>query len=92
MFSIEIQVLFTNIFVIVVFDSKLYIIFWKNREFFLLKFCLNFDFIKLLGTGHEIFYLDYILVMLFSILLLLFLNQSNSLHYKWFEMIEVLNE
>ena len=68
------------------------ILYFGNNENFLFKLLIQFDILNHLGTGHQIAYLGYILSILFTIALALLLNQSNSSHYKWFEIIEVLNE
>ena len=83
---------YSNIVYLSVFLTQNLILYLNINKSFLYKFCLNFDVCKLLGTGHELVNLAFILGTLFSITLTLLLNDSNSSHYKWFEIIEVLNE
>ena len=68
------------------------ILYFGNNESFIFKFCSNFDVIKQFGKDHQLVYLGAILIISFSINLALLLNHSNSSHYIWFEIIEVLNE
>ena len=69
-----------------------FILCFGSNENFLFKFCQQYDIYKLMGPAHQLAYLGVFVAILFSMALALLLNHSNSSHYKWFEIIEVLNE
>src|ERR1700761_9597907 len=74
-----------QIFILSLIIIQKSILYFGSEDNYIFKFCLQYDVLKLLGTGHQLLYLEFALGALFSMVLALHLNHSNSSHYKWFE-------
>ena len=81
-----------QMFILLLFLIQNSLLYFGNKQNSIYQIILQIDVVKHMGTGHELVYLFLVIGTLFSIALALLLNQSNSSHYKWFEIIEVLNE
>ena len=90
-FTQKSKFIFVIIIQILMISQSLYLYLARDGNSFK-KILLQFDVIKYCGSGHKPLYLCYLSATALEMCLLLLLNNSNTFHYKWFEIIEVLNE